>query len=60
MLAAHHNSSDNITLVRASLNLYCNIYGGSAPIDGIYGSGAQSQPPARVLHLPASPTALAH
>ena|SRR5579884_3935286 len=38
MLAAHH-SNDSIQLARFSVNLYCNVYGGSAPIDGIYGSG---------------------
>ena len=41
MRAAHHDTS-SIQATRVSLNLYCTIYGDSAPIDGIYGDGSNS------------------
>ena len=59
MMTAHHDQG-NIALTRASLTLYCNVYGGNAPIDGIYNGGDVGQQPAQALdlHLPASLTAL--
>jgi hypothetical protein len=38
MMNAHHDQG-SISTTRASLTLYCAVYGDSAPIDGIYGSG---------------------
>lgn len=39
MMAAHNDHS-SIQTARFSVNLYCNVYGGSAPIDGVYGNGS--------------------
>lgn len=36
MMQAHNTPSDQLQTTRFSLNLYCNVYGPSAPIDGIY------------------------
>jgi hypothetical protein len=43
MMAAHHDQG-SISTTRASLTLYCALYGDSAPIDGIYGSGGSVGP----------------
>lgn len=53
MMNAHHDTSGNIQLTRFSVNLYCNVYGPSAPIDGIYnGGGYIEQRPAQALRGP--------
>lgn len=58
MMTAHHDQVGSFELTRASLTLYCDVYGSNAPIDGIYGSGGSggSIAPRQVL-LPASPRA---
>ena len=45
-----HNDHESIQLARASLNLYCDVYGGSAPIDGIYGGGDVAPQSGQALH----------
>jgi hypothetical protein len=47
MMRAHNTPSDEPQTTRLSLNLYCSVYGPSAPIDGIYGSGNSGQPQGR-------------
>jgi hypothetical protein len=50
MMTAHHDQS-SVSTARFSVTLYCNIYGGSAPIDGVYSSGDLGQQPAQALHI---------
>ena len=50
MMAAHHDTS-SIQTARFSVNLYCNVYGPSAPIDGVYSSGGVGKQPAEALHV---------
>lgn len=57
MMTAHHDQGD-ISTVRFSLTLYCNMYGGSSPIDGIYSGGNVEQQPAQALHISAPLLAL--
>ncbi len=39
-----HNDHSTISGARASVTLYCDLYGGNAPIDGIYSGGNIHQP----------------
>jgi hypothetical protein len=45
MMATHHDQG-SISTTRFSVTLYCNVFGGSAPIDGIYdGGNLRHEPP---------------
>ena len=46
-----HGDHESIQTARFSVTLYCNVYGDSAPIDGIYGSGLNSQRSASAMHV---------
>ncbi|WIG61216.1 MAG: hypothetical protein OJF49_003964 [Ktedonobacterales bacterium] len=58
MMNAHGNH-DSIQTVRFSVTMYCNVYGDSAPIDGIYSSGMLNQGSAQAVRVTASLTASA-
>lgn len=44
MMAAHGTPADELQGTRVSVELYCAVYGGSAPIDGIYSGGKTGSP----------------
>lgn len=50
MMAAHHDQ-ESLSTARFSVTLYCNLEGGSAPIDGVYSGGDTGQQPAQALHI---------
>ena len=50
MMASHHDTS-SVQEARFSLNLYCNVEGPSAPIDGIYGRGSVGTQPVAALDI---------
>lgn len=54
-MIASHGGHDSLTTARFSVNLYCNLYGGSAHIDGIFGNGGslESQPSEARIARPA-------
>ena len=57
-MEAAHNSSDNLPLTRASVELYCETHDPGSPIDGIYNNSYVGKQPAQALHIsaPLSPS----
>ncbi|MGH2487683.1 MAG: hypothetical protein ACRDHE_16905 [Ktedonobacterales bacterium] len=45
-LITEHHDLNSVATDRLLMNLYCNLYGGSAPLEGAYGSGDVGQQPA--------------
>jgi hypothetical protein len=50
MLTAHQDSSD-ISTVRLSVSLYCNLHDSNSPIDGVYNSSNVEQQTVEALHI---------